>query len=382
MRAPYTLLPSIEVAIAESIVAPPRKRAYSPSHYHHHYHHHHHPRTPLLKLRSKLLPYHLVVTAEATTPCTRLKAGECSTMTYTHSITVKLIHHTLPLLVADAFHEKRSMHYRSEESLPIDAYALVLSHGRISNIECRLDESEAMEGSLERRMRAMKERFGLAGSRHIKIEYPKLKNQGGGNQNGCERARRRSFVSGGREARQDPNIITGMDWLSKSHTIIVCDEKLVRTFTKYLRKGCLMFLAHIKDKKLEEKSEEKRLEDVPVVQDFPEVFPEDFPGLLPTRQVEFQMDFLPGAALVARSPYRTCYGHYEFQVMPPGLTNAPSIHGSDELDHKSLQHILDLKELNMRQRQWIKLLSHYDCDIRNHRGKENVVDDALNERTG
>ncbi|GJT27418.1 hypothetical protein Tco_0907693 [Tanacetum coccineum] len=52
--------------------------------------------------------------------------------------------------------------------------------------------------------------------------------------------------------------------------------------------------------KVEDKSEKKRLEDVPIVQDFPEVFPEDLPGLPPTRQVEFQIDLVPSAAPVAR----------------------------------------------------------------------------------
>ncbi|GKG15804.1 putative reverse transcriptase domain-containing protein [Tanacetum coccineum] len=46
-------------------------------------------------------------------------------------------------------------------------------------------------------------------------------------------------------------------------------------------------------------------------------------------------------------------------------------------DPKSLQHILDQKELNMRQRHWLELLSDYDCDIRYHPGKANIVDDAL-----
>ncbi|GJR07931.1 putative reverse transcriptase domain-containing protein [Tanacetum coccineum] len=46
-------------------------------------------------------------------------------------------------------------------------------------------------------------------------------------------------------------------------------------------------------------------------------------------------------------------------------------------DHKSLQHILNQKELNMRQRRWLELLSDYDCDIRYHPGKANVVADAL-----
>ncbi|GKE35294.1 putative reverse transcriptase domain-containing protein [Tanacetum coccineum] len=49
-------------------------------------------------------------------------------------------------------------------------------------------------------------------------------------------------------------------------------------------------------------------------------------------------------------------------------------------DHKSLQHILDQKELNMRQHCWLELLSDYDCDIHYHMGKENVVVDALNRK--
>nr|GFA73771.1 putative reverse transcriptase domain-containing protein [Tanacetum cinerariifolium] len=49
-------------------------------------------------------------------------------------------------------------------------------------------------------------------------------------------------------------------------------------------------------------------------------------------------------------------------------------------DHKSLQHILDQKELNMRQRRWLELLSDYDCDIHYHPGKVNVVADALSRK--
>ncbi|GKB88692.1 hypothetical protein Tco_0960964, partial [Tanacetum coccineum] len=73
---------------------------------------------------------------------------------------------------------------------------------------------------------------------------------------------------------------------------------------EYLSKGCDLFLAHITTKEVKDKSKEKRLEDVPIIRNFPEVFPEDLPGIPPTRQVEFQIDLVPGAAPVARTPYR------------------------------------------------------------------------------
>ncbi|GKC14186.1 putative nucleotidyltransferase, ribonuclease H, partial [Tanacetum coccineum] len=73
---------------------------------------------------------------------------------------------------------------------------------------------------------------------------------------------------------------------------------------KYLLQGCHVFLAHITVKKTGDKSKKKQLEEVPIVKNFPEVFPEDLPGLPPTRQVEFHIDLVPGAAPVARAPYR------------------------------------------------------------------------------
>nr|GEU67379.1 putative reverse transcriptase domain-containing protein [Tanacetum cinerariifolium] len=145
---------------------------------------------------------------------------------------------------------------------------------------------------------------------------------------------------------------------------------------------------------------------------------------------------------IPETVFKTRYGHYEFQVMPFGLTNAQcenfvvycdashkglgavlmqrekviayasrqlKIHEKNytthdlELgavvctlkmwrhylygtkcvvftDHKSLQHILDQKELNVRQRRWLELLSDYDCEIRYHPGNANVVADALSRK--
>ncbi|GJT04689.1 putative reverse transcriptase domain-containing protein [Tanacetum coccineum] len=178
-------------------------------------------------------------------------------------------------------------------------------------------------------------------------------------------------------ATESSTILRGMDWLSKYHAVIVCDEKVV-----HIPYGNDVLTVH------GNKSDERK------------VFPEDLPGLPPTQKVEFHVDLAPGAAHVARAPYRlasskmlelsnqlqeladkgfirpssspwgapvlfvkkkdgsfrmcidyrelnkltvknqyplpridclfdqlqgTRYGHYEFQVMPFGLTNAPTI---------------------------------------------------------
>ncbi|GKF69745.1 hypothetical protein Tco_0202802 [Tanacetum coccineum] len=86
------------------------------------------------------------------------------------------------------------------------------------------------------------------------------------------------------------DVIIVMDWLSMYHAMIVYTEKIVRIpwgrgNLNYSRHH--VFLAHITTKETEDKSREKRLKDVPIVRDFPEVFPEDLSGLPPTRQVEF-----------------------------------------------------------------------------------------------
>ncbi|GJV34483.1 hypothetical protein Tco_1394883 [Tanacetum coccineum] len=262
------------------------------------------------------------------------------------------------------------------------------------------------------------------------------------------------------------DVIVGMDWLAKHHAVIICDEKIVRIpygdeVLIIEGDGC-----NVTVKKSDDEPEEKRLEDVPIVRDFLKVFPEDLPGVLPTRQVEFQIDLAPADTLVQGSrvyskidlmfgyhqlrvheedipntAFRIHYGYYEFQVMPFGLTNAPAnkkeheghlklilrllkeeklfakfcmcefwdwalpktpteirqfLEGSEnfmvycDASHKGLgvilmkkeKHILDQKELNMRQRRLLKLLSDYDCEIRYYLGKANVVADALSRKNG
>nr|GFC47295.1 reverse transcriptase domain-containing protein [Tanacetum cinerariifolium] len=104
------------------------------------------------------------------------------------------------------------------------------------------------------------------------------------------------------------------DWLSRYQAVIVCADKIVRIpwgretlifhsdgsnqerearlniiscakTQKYMLKGWQVFLAHVTTKEAEGKSKKKRLENVPIVWDFPKVFPEDLPGLPPTRRV-------------------------------------------------------------------------------------------------
>ena len=67
-----------------------------------------------------------------------------------------------------------------------------------------------------------------------------------------------------------------------------------------LQKGCKGYLSHVVDTR----SNETRLEDVPVVRDFPDVFPDDLPGLPPEREIDFSIDLVPGTAPISLPPYR------------------------------------------------------------------------------
>ncbi|GJS76328.1 hypothetical protein Tco_0726209 [Tanacetum coccineum] len=120
------------------------------------------------------------------------------------------------------------------------------------------------------------------------------------------RARGRAFMLGAEEARQDPNIVTGMDWLSNHKAEIICHEKVVRIplpNDKVLR---------VIGERLEEKmrhlmsakTKEQKQEEIVVVRDYPEVFLDDLSGLPPYRETKFSFELVLGAIPVAKSPYR------------------------------------------------------------------------------
>nr|GEX49113.1 reverse transcriptase domain-containing protein [Tanacetum cinerariifolium] len=389
---------------------------------------------------------------------------------------------------------------------------------------------------------------------HFRSDRPRLKNGNQGNRAGNVNAVARAYAVGTARTNPKSNVVTGTFLLNNHYASILLDTGADRSFVSTAFSSLIDIIPTTLDHGY----------DVELADDFPKVFLEDLLGIPPTHEVKFQIDLIPGAALVARAPYRlvssemkelsdqlkelsekifirpssspwgapvlfvkkndgsfrTCidyrelnklatknryplprindlfdqlqgssvyskidlrsgyhqlrvreedisktafrtrYGYYEFQVMPFGLTNAPAVfmdlmnqklcsapilalserskdfivycdasikglgavlmqrekviaYGSRQLkvheknytthdmkleavvfalkiwrrylyrtkctvftDHKSLQHILDQKELNMRQRCWLEFLSDYYYEIRYHPGKANVVADA------
>ncbi|KAI3810834.1 hypothetical protein L1987_20457 [Smallanthus sonchifolius] len=122
------------------------------------------------------------------------------------------------------------------------------------------------------------------------------------------------------------DIVLGMDWLAANEAQIICKRKMIHLKApsgspitvygdwnctmpnvismikaeSYMRRGCEAYLAYV----IDDRMKTKELKNVPVVCNFPEVFPEDLPGLPPDREIEFQIDLLPGAEPVAKAPYR------------------------------------------------------------------------------
>ncbi|KAM0061895.1 putative nucleotidyltransferase, Ribonuclease H [Helianthus debilis subsp. tardiflorus] len=124
----------------------------------------------------------------------------------------------------------------------------------------------------------------------------------------------------------DFDVILGMDWLSRHNVSIECQSrrilfgnpqhpkfiyqgtqprkplKIISAFKaqKFLSHRCVAFLASIKATS----SNEPNIFDYPIVREFPDVFPEELPGLPPDREVEFTIDLIPGAEPISKAPYR------------------------------------------------------------------------------
>ncbi|GJS06822.1 hypothetical protein Tco_0363618 [Tanacetum coccineum] len=119
--------------------------------------------------------------------------------------------------------------------------------------------------------------------------------------NNKNRAQGRAFGLDVAEAPQDPNIVTGIDWLLKLRAKIVCYEKIVQI---PLSNGDILEVhgerpeGNLKQLKTM-KVNELKLKDIPVVSEFLSVFPEDLSGLPPSREVEFCIDLIPGVVPVA-----------------------------------------------------------------------------------
>ncbi|KAJ0567124.1 putative nucleotidyltransferase, Ribonuclease H [Helianthus annuus] len=125
------------------------------------------------------------------------------------------------------------------------------------------------------------------------------------------------------------DVIVGMDFLRENHAEVVCFDKMIRFLlangdllcvygetaskglklmsciqaSKYLRKEYRAFLDNIVVAE-KEKKRKAEVKDVPVVREFPQVFPDDLPGLPPSRDIDFRIDLIPGANPVAKAPYR------------------------------------------------------------------------------
>nr|GEX75326.1 reverse transcriptase domain-containing protein [Tanacetum cinerariifolium] len=134
-----------------------------------------------------------------------------------------------------------------------------------------------------------------------------------------EKARGQAYVIKEADKDQGPNVVIEQDAIIvygkkvvhvpyKNKTLVVEGDrgasqlKVISCIKdrKFIKRGSQLFVAHVTKKE----PQEKRMEDVPVIRDFPEVFPDNLPGLPPPRQVEFQIDLVLGAAPVACAPYR------------------------------------------------------------------------------
>nr|GEZ13236.1 reverse transcriptase domain-containing protein [Tanacetum cinerariifolium] len=286
------------------------------------------------------------------------------------------------------------------------------------------------------------------------------------------------------------DIVIGMDWLSKYHAKIICDEKVVHIPIEdetliiqdqgFIRPstspwGAPVLFVKKKDESFRICIDYHELNKLTVKNCYPLLRIDDLFDQLQGSSIYSKIDLRSGYHQlkvrdedIPKTAFRTRYGHYEFQVMPFGLTNAPVVfmdlmnrlfikdfskiaksltiltkkdkkfvweknqemafqilkqklyealilafpEGNDDfvvycdvsiqgavvftlkiwrhylygkkcimfIDYKSLQHVLNQKELNMRQRRWLELVADYDYEIRYHPRKANVVADALSQK--
>nr|GEW83062.1 putative reverse transcriptase domain-containing protein [Tanacetum cinerariifolium] len=203
--------------------------------------------------------------------------------------------------------------------------------------------------------------------RHFRKDCPKLRSQNYGNQTrnksgnntGGNEGTEKAYTIGRGGTNLDSNVVTGD-----------------------------VYLAQVTSKKAEDKSKEKCLEDVPIKDgsfqmciDYRELNKLTVKNRYPFSRIDDLFDQLQGSRVyskidlrsgyhqlrvceeyIPKTAFKTRYGHYDFQVMSFGLTNKLA------------------KELNMRQRCWLELLSDYDCEIRYHPGKANVMANALGRK--
>ncbi|GJX39594.1 hypothetical protein Tco_0252897 [Tanacetum coccineum] len=236
---------------------------------------------------------------------------------------------------------------------------------------------------------------------HYKNECPKLKNQNRGNKAGKkpEEARGKAYVLGGGEANLNSNIVTGTFLLNNHYASMLFDSGANRSFVSTTFSTLLDITPDTLDVSYAVELADRRISKTnTVLRGCTLGLLEDFLGFPPMRQIEFQIDLVPGPAPVARAPYRlaptelqelstqlqelsdkwfirpssspwgapvliddlfdqlqgsrvyskidlrsgyhqlrvreedipkttfrTRYGHYEFQVMPFGLNNAPAV---------------------------------------------------------
>ncbi|GJV74301.1 reverse transcriptase domain-containing protein [Tanacetum coccineum] len=127
---------------------------------------------------------------------------------------------------------------------------------------------------------------------------------------------------------------------------------------------------------MEKKADEKRLKDISVVKEFPDVFPEDLPDTI----VQFLGHLIDNQGLHVDPAKIKAVKNWTSPTTPIEVRQFLGLAGYYRRFIRSLQHILRQKELNIRKRRWLELLADYDCEICYHPGKANVVADALSRK--